>query len=342
MAIERRPSEKRLELILAINRIPYLRTHEKCRLLCECRDLNDIRTLSFTGLKDIIKDRSIPAYALDGKKIVAAAQREIEYLEKDKSIEVVDVESFYYPDLLKEIFNPPFLLYYRGELPLSCKNNVAVVGTRHASFSSLRESFLFGLEWGVNGGVVVSGLANGIDSAAHKGNLRAGGKTLAVLGHGIDRVYPVGNQKLAYSIIEQGGALISEFSPGVPPTRYTFPQRNRIISGLSRSVIIVQAPQKSGALITADFALDQGRDLYVLPCGLGTKRGLGGAHLYEEGAPLLFDYTTLSSDNTIIRKWRRVVSEGMPDNREEIIEMIKKDLNGDFIAYAGERYSYVG
>ncbi|MDR1930697.1 MAG: DNA-processing protein DprA [Treponema sp.] len=192
-----------------------------------------------------------------------------------------------YPPLLGELYDPPRILYYRGVLPDPEKPAVAVVGTRHPSAAASREAFKLGRELAERGIAVISGLALGIDAMAHRGCLEGGGKTAAVLGSGLDQVYPVSNRMLARRILESGGALISEYPWGTKPRKWNFPQRNRIISGLARGTVIVEAPAASGALYTAQFALEQGRDLWVSSVGASSSLGEGTRKLAEEGCPLI-------------------------------------------------------
>ena len=212
-----------------------------------------------------------------------AADREIKAVEKS-SVNFISIFSPLYPPLLKEIYDPPFILFYRGILPENYERTVGVVGTRYPSGAALSAAFDIGFGFGVNGVRVVSGLALGIDRHAHIGNLAAEMPAIAVLGNGIDEIYPYANRKLAYQMLSDGGVIFSELGPGVKPAKFTFPQRNRIISGLSAAVVVVQAPKRSGALITADFAAEQGRELYVHDAGLPFPQGAGGLALVEQGA----------------------------------------------------------
>lgn len=167
------------------------------------------------------------------------------------------------------------------------KPHLAVVGTRKPSVGGMTVARDLGRELGMEGVTVVSGLARGIDSAAHVGLLSAGsGRTVAVFGHGCDRIYPLAHTSLAAEILQSGGALISEYPPGTKPLPFRFPERNRIISGISSGVVLVEAPEKSGALITVDFALEQGREVIVMAALLSSRRNEGGKSLYEMGAPV--------------------------------------------------------
>ena len=203
-----------------------------------------------------------------------------------------------YPPLLREIYDPPALLFYRGVLSNPEKPLVAVVGTRKPSSQAAERAFNLGRELGEEGLPVVSGLALGIDSMAHRGNLEAGSPTVAVLGSSLDNVYPSSNRDLARRIIEGGGLIVSEYPPGTGPLKWNFPERNRIISALARGTVVVEAPEKSGALITAKFALDQGRDLWVDSVGLSSPRGKGTALLAEDGAGVI------SSADAILADWK--------------------------------------
>ena len=192
-----------------------------------------------------------------------------------------------YPVRLRNIFEPPCLLYVKGQLPVIDEEvAVAMVGTRKASPYGVEaaEKIAYGLSR--QGAVVISGAAAGVDSASHRGALRAGGKTIAVLGNGLDVVYPAENAWL-YRDIAASGALISEYPPGTAAEAWHFPVRNRIISGLSLATIVVEAPEKSGALITANTALEQGRDVFAVPGPIDAPLSRGCNRLIADGAAFL-------------------------------------------------------
>ncbi len=188
-----------------------------------------------------------------------------------------------YPALLRQIASPPLALFVRGTLEPRDGRAVALVGTRQASSYGVQVARAFATEFAQAGVTVVSGLARGIDRAAHEAALEAGGRTIAVLGTGIDVVYPGAHRGLAQRIVEQG-ALVTEFLPGTPPHAGNFPVRNRIISGLSLGVVVVEAPARSGALITANFALDQNRSVYAVPGPIFSEGTAGILRLLREGA----------------------------------------------------------
>ncbi|MDR2740986.1 MAG: DNA-processing protein DprA [Treponema sp.] len=206
---------------------------------------------------------------------------------RQRGIEWVSYAESAYPPLLRELYDPPVALFYRGVLPDPEKPLAAVVGTRRPSGYAMAQAYDIALELGRGGVPVVSGLALGIDAMAHRGNLAGGGKTLAVLGSGPDMVFPASNRGIARSILESGGALVSEYPPGTEPAKWRFPARNRIIAALARGVLIVEAPASSGALITARFALEQGRDLWVAAAGISSPRGEGTRALAEDGGRVI-------------------------------------------------------
>lgn len=196
-----------------------------------------------------------------------------------------------YPPLLRQIPDPPFLLYVRGELQAADHNALAVVGTRSATEYGKRMTAHLVEPLARHGLTIVSGLAHGIDSYAHQAALRAGGRTIAVLPCGIDRLYPADQGALAARIMANG-CLISEFPLGTKADRHNFPQRNRLISGLAHGVLIVEAAQKSGALITVDYALEQGREVFAVPGDALSPASSGTNMLIRSGATL----TTSAAD----------------------------------------------
>jgi DNA processing protein len=190
-----------------------------------------------------------------------------------------------FPARLRAIFDPPRALYTRGsgEPELLGRRVVAVVGARSCSPYGAQVAGMLGRELAASGLVVVSGLARGIDGEAHRGTLDAGGTTVAVLGCGIDRDYPASNAQLSRRI-EETGLVVSEYEPGVEPAPWRFPARNRIIAGLSEAVVVVEARERSGALITADFALEEGREVFAVPGEITSSLSAGTNALLKLGA----------------------------------------------------------
>jgi DNA processing protein len=189
-----------------------------------------------------------------------------------------------YPVLLQAIYNPPVLLYYRGQLPVSEKL-IAIVGARRSSAYGNNAAHMLGSDLALADVYVVSGAARGIDTAAHKGALNKG-RTIAVLGCGVDISYPPENGGLL-SCIAQQGAVISEYPPGTPPHAAHFPARNRLINGLSKGIVVVEAAEKSGALITTEYALEEGRDVFAVPGSIFSQTSKGVNTLIKQGAKLI-------------------------------------------------------
>jgi DNA processing protein len=210
-----------------------------------------------------------------------------------RNIRWVSIVEDAYPPLLREIYDPPAVLFYRGAPPFHGKPAISMVGTRRPCGLSARWAYDTARDLSRAGVVVVSGLAIGIDSMSHRGVVdAAAAPAFAVLGSSVDEVCPASNRALARRIIAGGGSLLSEYPPGTRPTRWTFPARNRIISGLCRCTVVVEAGEKSGALITADFALEQNRDLCVAGVSVGDGDeskpfGAGCERLAEDGAKVV-------------------------------------------------------
>jgi DNA processing protein len=202
-----------------------------------------------------------------------------------KGIQVCTIFDSEYPCLLRNIFNPPIILYYRGVLPVFEHNTIAVVGARRASAYGKNAAVMLAAALAEQGIWVISGAARGIDTAAHRGALKQG-RTVAVLGCGVDVIYPPENGPLLNEIV-QSGAVISEYPPGTPAHPGFFPARNRIISGLSLGTVVVEAAEKSGALITADFALEQGRDVFAVPGSIFSQQSKGTHNLIKQGAKIV-------------------------------------------------------
>jgi len=214
----------------------------------------------------------------------AFAERECESVAKSGA-KIVTFVSENYPKVLLEIPDPPPFLYVKGELRGS-ETAVAVVGSRRASTYGILTTTRLATELSGHGVTVVSGMARGVDTAAHRGALGAGGRSIGVLGCGIDVLYPPENRKLFEEMAEKG-ALVSEFSMGTYPLAENFPRRNRIISGISRGVLVVEATENSGSLITAQFALEQGREVFAIPGNINYSTSRGANRLIKQGAKLV-------------------------------------------------------
>jgi DNA processing protein len=223
-------------------------------------------------------------FVADGRALKAA---------EDEAKRIADAGGFFltrgdaaYPERLEEIYDPPAVLWMRGDAALLKRPGIAVVGTRQPTPYGAGMAEMLARDLAGRGMVILSGMARGVDSAAHKGALDAGGKTVAVWGTGIDVVYPKENRKLAERIVEQGGAIVSEYAMGTFPAPQNFPIRNRILSGMSVGVLVVEAGEYSGTRITARCAMEQNRDVYAVPGNVTNKNAWGPNTLIKQGAKL--------------------------------------------------------
>ena len=209
----------------------------------------------------------------------------LDNLAKEK-ISIITIDDPAYPELLKQIYAPPFILYYRGQIEAFDGYLLAVVGARKFSHYGQQVTQKLVTELVLNNLTIVSGLALGIDTLAHSATMEAGGKTIAVLGSGLDRqnIYPVQNRYLADKIISSSGIVMSEYPIGTMPLKHHFPQRNRLISGLSNATLVIEAGEKSGALITAMHALEQNREVYAVPGSIYSPVSEGANRLIKMGA----------------------------------------------------------
>jgi DNA processing protein len=263
---------------IALNLVPGLSPATRTRLLEACGGPVGVMTgtRSVPGLPtDIINNIG----RLDWKTSV---YKELERA-REQGIGVVTPVDPSYPPKLLEIHDPPPALYVLGALQPGDVHAVAVVGSRRASFYGLECAREFGHDLALAGITVVSGMAIGADSAAHRGALEAGGRTLAVLGSGLDVPYPRRNRKLMRQVADGHGAVLSEFPLGTPPLPYHFPRRNRVIAGLALGTVVVEASAGSGSLITAQQAVDEGREVFALPDRITAERSVGTNHLIRAG-----------------------------------------------------------
>ena len=254
--------------------------------------------------------------------------REMEAVER-AGASLVTLEDAAYPELLRQLPDKPLLLYARGQLPYEDEKCFAIVGTRKARKYGWDAAHQLASQLASQGVAIVSGMAQGIDAAAHRGALAVGGRTFAVVGTGIDTIYPQQNQDLAAEI-EANGAIISEFPLGVQAHGKNFPQRNRLISGMSLGVLVAEAPEKSGALNTVSHALDQGRDVFALPHNIFSLSGRGCNQLIQEGAKLVADVDDILEelDLSHIKSQTKIQTERLqPANETE--DAILRQLSAD-------------
>ncbi len=263
------------------------------------------------------------------KEYINKAEESVKHMKKARLISILDAE---YPLLLKATYDPPPVLYIRGSLP-SDAPAIAVVGSRKATLYGIEATDLISYELAQRGIVIVSGLARGIDTIAHKGALKASGKTIAVLGNGIDCIYPPENAGLAEEI-ECNGVLVSEYAPGIKPFALNFPARNRIISGLCSGTVVVEAAMKSGSLITAGFSLEQGRDVFSVPGNITSISSRGTNNLIKEGAKIvtcaddILEEIKYNKDNGGNDKWQMQQKQLLDSLSKEEADIVKLLSNG--------------
>jgi DNA processing protein len=219
-----------------------------------------------------------------GRSLEAAEEELVRAASAGAQIVTLDDEA--YPATLKNIYDPPIVLYVRGQVPVLSEPGIAVVGTRHPTPYGIGMAHRLACDLGMRGLVIISGMARGVDTAAHRGALEVSGKTVAIWGTGVDVPYPRENRKLADQIVESGGAVVSEFAMGTFAAPQNFPIRNRIISGLAIGVLVVEAGEYSGTRITARNALEQSRDVYAVPGNVINKNSWGPNTLIKQGAKL--------------------------------------------------------
>ncbi len=258
-----------------------LEVYKKAEMLESASDFELIR---IEGINKVIID-GIRSEFRHKKEIYSAAEKMLEISEK-KGIRTVTILDEDYPENLQNIYDPPPLLYYKGELKPEAKYSISIVGTRFPSDYGRKVCTDLARELSGLSIPIISGMATGIDSIAHQTALQEGNLTYAVLGGGIDRIYPPANKALSEKISECG-ALISEFDTGLQAERMNFPRRNRIISGMSLGTVIIESGMKGGSLITAEFAIDQNREVFAVPGNISSKKSEGCNNLIKKGAAKL-------------------------------------------------------
>lgn len=206
---------------------------------------------------------------------------------KTNKIDLINIYDKEYPEKLKEIYDKPITLYIKGNKEILDEFSLAIIGCRESSEYGKKVGSKLSYDIAKKGIVTISGLARGIDSIAHKSTLMAKGKTIAVIGSGIDNIYPPENKKLVDEIVENGGAVVSEYVIGTKAEKMNFPARNRIISALSDGVIVIEAKKKSGTMITVDFALDNGKEVFAVPGNITSINSEGTNELIKQGAKLI-------------------------------------------------------
>lgn len=267
---------------LALKFIPRLANHKKLTLV------------EHFGIEQLFQSsQELSSLSLTQKQIAAIRspdwQRITDVIEASSrcNSEIITFSDERYPERLKQVYDPPLVLFVQGNAQLLNEQQIAMVGSRNASINGRENAFSFAQQLASEGLVITSGLALGIDGSAHKGALAVQGKTIAVVATGLDLVYPARHRQLAKEILECHGAIVSEFLPATPPKPGYFPKRNRIISGLSYGVLVVEATIKSGSLITARCAIEQNREVFAIPSTINNPQAKGCHWLIKQGAKLV-------------------------------------------------------
>ena len=254
----------------------------------------------FGATRAEVEQVRLPPEAVDSviaRDLHEKAESEIEQVRKLGG-DILILDDGVYPSLLREIYDPPIVLYVKGAwsecLDQPC---VAIVGSRKCSTYGQNSALMLARELAQRGVTIISGLARGIDAAAHRGALEGGGRTVAVMGTGLDEIYPRDHRKLAQQILDGGGALVSQFPLGTPPVSENFPYRNRVISGLSLGVLVVEAAENSGSLITARLAMEQNREVFAVPGNITSRTSFGTNYLIKgAGAKLVQQWQDVAAE----------------------------------------------
>ena len=318
---------------LRLTLIPGIGGESQRKLLAAFGLPEAVFTAGRLAARSVIGDRADLLFDFDA---AAEVDRSIEWASQSGQ-HIITLADAAYPNALLEIADPPSLLYVRGNPALLQMRGLAMVGSRNATPQGLQTAENFARTLAAKGLCIVSGLALGIDAAAHRGALSAGGSTIAVIGTGADRIYPARNKELALAIVEHG-AVISEFPLGTPAIAANFPRRNRIISGLARGVLVVEAAPESGSLITARLAGEQGREVFAIPGSIHSPVARGCHKLIKQGAKLV------ETANDILEELGNFTASAMPeettppDDEHPLLASIGHDPCSldDLVEYTGQ------
>ncbi|MBO5486747.1 MAG: DNA-processing protein DprA [Eubacterium sp.] len=309
--------------------IPYLPDKKKIMIRTHMRSAREAyyieetkwKMLSFLEEKDVEKI----LYA----KRVWDVKKEFEKLQKQQ-IRIIYYYENEYPKRLLNIADPPYALYVKGNLPEENISSAAIVGARKCTAYGEKYACEFAQKLAEQGIQIISGMAYGIDGIAQRGALFGGGRTFGIMGNGVDICYPRSHIGLYTDIMARGGGIISELPPGTKPLPIHFPKRNRIISGLSDFVLVMEAKEKSGSLITADLALEQGRDVYALPGPIDSALSFGCNHLIRQGAGMLISPENFMEEIGILTKKVQSQSAGKKNSEKKVLESIEKLVYSTF------------
>lgn len=314
--------KEQLPFLLALLRIPGAGPVKLCEILKQYTDLTQVF------------DAAGNCKVLPGKADWSRVDQDLAWM-KRKDCHILTQDDTYYPALLKETHGAPPVLFVQGNPKLLARPQIAIVGSRNPTPIGCENAIKFASHFSSVGFTVTSGLAIGIDGAAHRGGLLGVGNTIAVLGNGLDILYPAVHRSLASEIVEKGGALVSEFPVGTPPAQAHFPRRNRIISGLAAGVLVVEATLNSGSLITAKAALDQGREVFAIPGSIHNPLAKGCHALIRQGAKLVETAEDVSEELSAILKYvvrskedvykKSVSEQGLDATEEALLSQVGYD-----------------
>jgi DNA processing protein len=287
------------EACIALNMLPTVGPVRLRKLLQVFKEPQQILAARRTDLRKVEGIGSEVADQISNWESIVDLAAELQ-LVRDYGATVITQESPSYPKPLREIHAPPIVLYVWGELQDRDQHAIGIIGARRTTYYGTESAKKLAYQLAYAGLTVISGLARGIDTAAHQGALAAKGRTIAIIGSGLSKLYPPENRALAEKIRDGNGALVSEFSMEIEPDRQTFPMRNRIISGWSHGILVVEAGVNSGALITAAQALEQGRSVYAVPGHINAPSAIGSNRLIQQGAKLVMDASDILDDLQVL------------------------------------------
>ena len=277
--------DKNLYLWLLLTLTPKVGIATIKKLLHHFGSIDNIYSQTQATLSQIIS--STAASLISTKISSPEADNALKWMDKHDSHLIMSIDSPLYPLELSNIVDPPNILFLKGNVELLKQNKFAIVGTRHPSVQGSNNALVFAKNLSNNGLVIVSGMANGIDRAAHLGALEGSSRTIGVIGTGIDQVYPLSNKDLYHKVLEQNGLLISEFALQTPPLIHNFPRRNRIIAGLSLGLLVIESALDGGSMVTANMALEMGREVMAIPGSIHNPLSRGCHRLIKTGAKLI-------------------------------------------------------
>ena len=321
--MELTPSE--LKSWLALSTVPNVGPIRFISLVKHFGSPEAVLSASEKELSDFPEIGTVIASNIKRKVDWELAEKQFELIEKNQ-VQLLAFRDESYPDNLKSIYDPPPFLFIKGKIKKEDKNAIAVVGCRMASPYGKQITEKIGRELAKRGITIVSGLARGIDSISHLSALKENGRTIAVFGSGLDVIYPPENKKLVERIV-QNGAIISEFLLGTKPEAPNFPRRNRLISGLSLGVVIVEAGAKSGALLTAQCALEQNREVFAIPGNIGAKNSEGTNRLIKQGAKLVTSVEDILEELNLITSVQQKEKNQIEKDLSQLSEMEKNIYN---------------